>query len=117
MSEKLGFQSYDTQQDYMGHYTPLSPSTSQSIDEEIKKLLDSCYTRATSLLKDKKKQLITLAEKLLEDETLSAQEVKQLLGIANDTDTASPLPVVKKTSKRVRKSLNDPQIPDPSPAV
>jgi cell division protease FtsH len=117
MSEKLGFQSYDTQQDYMGNYAPLSPATSGSIDEEIKKLLDSCYVNATRLLKDKKNELIILAEKLLEDETLSAQEVKKLLGISGDFDETPPEPAIKKNTKRIRKSLNDPKIPDPSPVI
>ena len=106
MSDKLGFLSYATQDEgYLGsHTTPKSYSgtTAQLIDDEVKSLIDICYKDATLLLKKKKKHLISLAENLLERETLTGDEIRIVLEggtlppiedtIHNETPSVSGVP-------------------------
>jgi cell division protease FtsH len=58
-----------------------SDQTAHIIDEEIKKIIDSAYTKSIELLKNNLDKLKLLSSHLLEKEVLSAQEVKKLLGI------------------------------------
>lgn len=53
----------------------MSAKTRSLIDDEVKSVLDLSYVRAQNLLQKRKKELILLAEALLEYETLSAREI------------------------------------------
>jgi cell division protease FtsH len=84
MSDALGPIQYEEQQEsYLGYGGPqrraMSGDTAILIDAEIRKLVDGGYERAKMLLKKHKKQLDLLANALLEFETLSGDEIKQLL--------------------------------------
>jgi cell division protease FtsH len=84
MSEELGPLQYEERQDgYLGYgmrqATAMSDETAKKIDAEIRKLVEGGYAKATALLKKHRKQLNLLAEALLEFETLSGDEIKQLL--------------------------------------
>ncbi|MFN3748602.1 MAG: ATP-dependent zinc metalloprotease FtsH [Sphingorhabdus sp.] len=84
MSEELGPLQYEERQDgYLGYgysqRTAMSDETAKKIDAEIRKLVEGGYAKATALLKKHRKQLNLLAEALLEFETLSGDEIKQLL--------------------------------------
>jgi cell division protease FtsH len=84
MSDALGPLQYEEKQDgYLGYgmsqRAAMSDETAKKIDSEIRKLVEGGYDRATSLLKKHRKQLNLLAEALLEFETLSGDEITQLL--------------------------------------
>ena len=53
--------------------------TSKSIEEEVRKLIDEGYARAKKILTDQNDDLHTLAKALLEYESLSGDEIKDLL--------------------------------------
>jgi len=57
----------------------ISPETSRKIEAEVKKLVDQGLADATRILTDKRKDWETLAEGLLEYETLTGQEIDDLL--------------------------------------
>jgi cell division protease FtsH len=57
----------------------MSNQTAQLIDTEIKRIVDGGYTQAKKLLTKYKKELHALAEALLEYETLSGEEITNLL--------------------------------------
>lgn len=57
----------------------LSPQTRESIDAEIKRLLDESHNRAKALLANHRGQLDKLAMALLEYETLSGEEIGQVV--------------------------------------
>ena len=82
---RLGFQMYGERQQevFLGHsvsqHKPISEATAQMVDEEIRKILDSCYAETETLLKQHIKKLHLLAKALLEHETLSGDEIKSLL--------------------------------------
>jgi cell division protease FtsH len=84
MSEKLGPLQYEeTQEGYLGYggsqRTMRSAETNKLIDAEIRKLVDDAHARATKLLTVHRDQLELIAQALLEFETLTGEEINQLL--------------------------------------
>ena len=63
----------------MNRQKQMSNETAVLIDTEIKRIVEGGYEQAKKLLKKHIKQLHTLAEALLEYETLSGDEIKALL--------------------------------------
>jgi cell division protease FtsH len=57
----------------------VSDETSRAIDKEIRRIVDESYDRAKTLLNENRDQLETLAQALLEYETLSGEEIKILM--------------------------------------
>ena len=84
MSDKLGPLQYEDQQEGylgMGGTARLfaSDDTNKLIDSEIRKLVDDAHARATDILKTNEDKLHLLAQALLEYETLTGDEIKELL--------------------------------------
>ncbi|MDB5478590.1 MAG: ATP-dependent metallopeptidase HflB family protein, partial [Alphaproteobacteria bacterium] len=87
MSEKLGTIRYsisDREEAMLGQGMSsgksMSDNTAQTVDEEIRRIIDEAYTRATHVLTTYKDQLDGLAKALLEYETLSGDEIKKIIG-------------------------------------
>jgi cell division protease FtsH len=84
-SKELGLVSYGDNQEevFLGHSVArqqnVSEDTAQKIDAEVKRLVDDGYKTAKSILTKKSKDLETLAQGLLEYETLSGEEIIDLL--------------------------------------
>ena len=84
-SEKLGPLRYTDNQEevFLGHsvtqHKNVSDATAQIIDDEIRGLIDEAETQARAILKDRADDLETIAQALLEYETLSGDEVRALL--------------------------------------
>ncbi|MCH8616374.1 ATP-dependent zinc metalloprotease FtsH [Sphingomonas sp. SM33] len=57
----------------------MSNETAQAIDKEIRRIVEQGYDRAKHLLEENREQLETLAKALLEYETLSGDEITQLM--------------------------------------
>jgi cell division protease FtsH len=84
MSDKLGPLQYEEgQESYLGYggsqRTFRSSETNKLIDSEIKGLVEGAHKRATHILKAEEAKLHLLAQALLEYETLSGEEITQLL--------------------------------------
>jgi cell division protease FtsH len=84
MSDKLGPLQYEEQQEgYLGmggsHRLFASDETNKVIDTEIRGLVDGAHARATDILKTNEEKLHLLANALLEFETLTGDEIKELL--------------------------------------
>tara|TARA_Y100000590_G_C15157983_1_gene802454 strand:- start:245 stop:643 length:399 start_codon:yes stop_codon:yes gene_type:complete len=86
MSEKLGFLSYGENEDevFLGHSVARQQNMSEDIhklvDSEVRKIIDDSYIIAEKILKDKEEDLHTIANGLLEYETLTGDEITNLLG-------------------------------------
>ena len=63
----------------IGRGSAISPETAALIESEIKRFVTEAHETAVKVLKKKKKNWTTLAEALLEYETLSGDEIKVLL--------------------------------------
>lgn len=80
MNEKVGNVSFYDPQQETSFTKPYSEETSKLIDEEVRKLIDDAYERTKRLLNEKKQQVATLAEALLEKEVLFQSDVETLIG-------------------------------------
>ena len=84
-SKELGTVAYGDNQEeiFLGHSVTrnqnVSEATSQKIDGEIRKLVEAAHAAATKILKAKGKELEALAKGLLEYETLTGEEIVNLL--------------------------------------
>ncbi|MBL4869630.1 MAG: ATP-dependent zinc metalloprotease FtsH [Robiginitomaculum sp.] len=63
----------------IGRGSAISPETARLIEDEIKRFVTDAHETALAVLKKKKKSWYKLAEALLEYETLSGDEIKNLL--------------------------------------
>ncbi len=63
----------------IGRGSSISPETASIIEAEIKRFVTEAHETALKILKKKKKDWIALAEALLEYETLTGEEIKDLL--------------------------------------
>ncbi len=85
MSDKLGMIAYGSndQEVFLGHSVTqsknISESTAQQIDAEIRNIIDGAYTRAKLVLSENIDELHLLAKGLLEHETLSGEEIRQVI--------------------------------------
>ena len=85
MSEKLGRLRYnnDSEEVFLGHSVAqsknLSDSTAKLIDEEVRFLAEEAEKNCTKILQDNIEQLHIVAKGLLEYETLSGDEIKDLI--------------------------------------
>src|SRR6202051_3942327 len=85
MSDKLGMIAYgdNSQEVFLGHSVTqnknVSEATAREIDSEIKEIIDAAYARAKRILLENTDELHALARGLLEHETLSGDEIRQVL--------------------------------------
>jgi cell division protease FtsH len=122
-SKELGTVAYGDNQEeiFLGHSVTrnqnVSEATSQKIDGEIRKLVEAAHAAATKILKSKGKDLESLAKGLLEYETLTGEEIVNLLkgkkpnrdgGIGGQaaSDSSASVPSAGKSGGR-RKSSGD----------
>ena len=97
----------------IGRGSSISPETASLIESEIKRIITEAHETATKILKKKKKNWVTLAEALLEYETLSGDEITVLLsdGIKpkRPDETAGGKPAVAAVPTTRKKPLGDAQ--------
>jgi len=118
MSEKLGPLAYgeNEQEVFLGHSVTqkknISENTAQEIDKEIKKIVDEAYKKARLIIKKNIRQLHKLAKGLLHYETLTGEEIKDVIkgkkikkffskNKKNNNKTLFPVPVVEKKKKDI----------------
>jgi len=121
-SDKLGHVAYGENQEevFLGHSVArtqnVSEETAQIIDAEVRRLIDEAYKYATDVIKKKKKEWTAIAEGLLEYETLSGDEIRQLLAgqkpardMGDDTPPPRGTAVPKAGSTRGKKKGPEPE--------
>ncbi|MCD4690822.1 ATP-dependent zinc metalloprotease FtsH, partial [bacterium] len=93
MSEKLGPVSFGhaKRQVFLGremaYPDEISDKTAELIDSEIRRFVDESLERARTLIRDNKDKLHSLANELLERETLTGEDVEKILGKRPDSET------------------------------
>ncbi|MEM8651809.1 MAG: ATP-dependent zinc metalloprotease FtsH, partial [Pseudomonadota bacterium] len=84
-SDELGRVAYgeNQQEVFLGHSVAqsknISEETAQKIDQEVRKLIDDAYDSAMKIIKRKKKDWESLSQGLLEYETLTGDEITDLI--------------------------------------
>ena len=79
----------------MGRQQNISEETAKTIDEEVRRLVHEAHVTATRILTERRADLDTLANGLMEFETLSGDEIVGLLqGVkpVRDADSKEPPP-------------------------
>ena len=80
MSKRLGHVAFNAGSDEvfigksMGHTRPYSEKIAAEMDDEIQQILADAYARCTEILKREQEKLKTVANFLLEHETMTAEE-------------------------------------------
>jgi cell division protease FtsH len=101
LSDQLGTVSYGENQEevFLGHSVSrqqnVSESTAQKIDAEIRRLVEEGLTEARRILAEHRAELEILAQGLLEYETLTGDEIRNLLAgrpPVRDTGEEAPAP-------------------------
>jgi len=88
MSEKLGPLQYGQKEEpiFIGkeiaRHKDYSEKTSQTIDEEIKRIVQKAYDRARKLLEEGRANLDRLAKRLLQKEVLDRKEIEEIVGLS-----------------------------------
>ena len=125
MSDKLGPLAYgeNEQEVFLGHSVTqkknISESTAQEIDKEIRKIVDEAYKKAHSIIKKNINQLHKLAKGLLKYETLTGEEIKNVIkgkkikkfvakNKTNKNKQLTPVPTVEKKKKGI--GVSEPQL-------
>lgn len=110
MSSKIGPVYHSEQNDqYAGHQGKASSSdTNNLIDSEVKKFIEDGYKHAQEILEKHLDQLHSLAKSLLEYETLSGEEIKDLLeGRGINREKIDAEPKIRKSSFPKTKTLKE----------
>lgn len=82
LNDKVGNLSYydSTGQSEYAFNRPYSERTAETIDEQVRLLIDEAYSRAKEILMAHKEQLTTLAELLLDKEVIFRENVEEIFG-------------------------------------
>ena len=80
MSEKLSNLCYYNQQQEYSFSKPFSEKTAELIDEEVKNLIQTQYKRAKALLSEHKDGHARLAQVLIDQEVIFADDVEEIFG-------------------------------------
>ncbi|MCS7280952.1 MAG: ATP-dependent zinc metalloprotease FtsH [Desulfobacterota bacterium] len=85
MSEKLGPLSYGKNEEHIflgreiARHRDFSEQTAREIDEEIKRIVTSCYEKAKKIIEERLDILHEIANKLLEKEVLDGNEIDRII--------------------------------------
>ena len=86
LSERMGPVKYDDEEGevFLGmsagsQSKSISSQTAREIDEEVRKIIDGCYKRATKILQDNVEKLHVMADALMEYETLSPAQAGDIM--------------------------------------
>ncbi|OAI04649.1 cell division protein FtsH [Methylomonas methanica] len=108
LSDRLGPMDYgDSEGGYMGPQSkPMSEKMAQTIDEEVRAVIDANYNRAETILKENIEVLHNMAQALMDWETIDKFQIDELL---QGKKLAPPEPEVEepKSFEEIEDSIND----------
>jgi len=94
----ISFYDSSGQNDYF-FQKPYSEKTAETIDQEVKKIIDSQYVRAIQILQENRTGLVQLAEQLLEKEVIFTEDLENIFG-----KRKGKTPEMPEKPRKVRKS-------------
>jgi cell division protease FtsH len=118
-SSELGMVAYGDNQEEVflgmsvGRQQNVSEATAQKIDAEVRRLVEEGYVEAKRILTEKRADFETLAEALLEYETLTGEEIRELMrGNPPSRDVGDEPPPSRGSAIHTAKSRKNPPKPD-----
>ncbi|GAA5129774.1 ATP-dependent zinc metalloprotease FtsH [Alloalcanivorax gelatiniphagus] len=85
LSEKMGPLAYEEDEGevflgkQMSQRKHVSEQTSEEIDREVRAIIDSCYSRAKTILEENRDKLDLMAEALMQYETIDAAQIEDIM--------------------------------------
>jgi cell division protease FtsH len=113
MSEKLGPRvfGHNHVQPFIGRQQSTapdySPAIAREIDDEIRHMVDAAHERAEEILLEHRDALTTIAEILLNRETLSREQFESLLAGEDDRDAVEPVATRAQSQRRARSGAGE----------
>jgi len=80
MNERVGQLAFPKDPNSYGGDKPYSDSTAEAMDDEARQIVDAAYQRTLNLVREKKKEVESVAKLLLEKETITHDDVMDLVG-------------------------------------
>merc|ERR1711957_507677 len=80
MNERVGQLGFPKDPNSYGGDKPYSDSTAEAMDDEARRIADAAYQRTLKLVREKKKEVESVAKLLLEKETITHDDVMDLVG-------------------------------------
>ena len=118
LSEKVGHVSYydSSGQNEYAFSKPYSEKTAEIIDDEIKRFVESQYTRAIQILTENQDKLTALANKLLEKEVIFREDLEEIFGKRAWDPELTPTPVTAATQAEEKAEIPQEAIQAPDSA-
>ena len=85
-----------------------SEQTARAIDEEVRSIIDGCYQQALRLLEEHKDKLHLMADALMEYETLTSEQIDDIMAGAKPREPGSTPPPGGKAAASSEKSGDSP---------
>lgn len=79
MVTRMGFSDRLGNVNLAGNYEKLSSATKETIEAEVRRILDEAHERATKLLRERRSELDIIARALVEYEVLNLDEIQRVL--------------------------------------
>lgn len=109
MSDQLGFIDYTPNENNdIFHSKSYSEETAKIVDEEVKKLIDNAYTNASRIIEENWEHLTVLADTLLQYETMTTDEVDQIMN-GNVLTKPSVSDLIKAEAVKEKETADDEQ--------
>ncbi|MCC9165998.1 ATP-dependent zinc metalloprotease FtsH [Pontibacter harenae] len=112
MNSKIGNVSfYDSKQSDMTFSKPYSEATAETIDQEVRSIIEAAYIRTKQLLTDKRHELELVSQELLDKEILFQSDLERLVGPRPFEELTTYQAHTAGTDRSKTKSEVDPQFP------
>ena len=106
MSDKLPNLCYYNNEEYSFN-RPYSEKTAELIDEEVKRMVNEQYERAKQILSEHKEGHNKLAQLLIEEEVIFAEDVEQIFGKRPWASRSEEIITANKTSKELKEAAEE----------
>lgn len=107
MNSRVGQLAFPKDPNAMPGEKPYSDSTAEAMDEEAKKIVDAAYERTLALITEKKAEVEKVAQLLLEKETITHDDIVDLIGPRPYVNEAYQEYVSKKHFKKQKEEKID----------
>jgi cell division protease FtsH len=113
MNERIGNISYyDSKQSEFAFNKPYSESTAETIDNEVRTIIQNAYQRTLDLLTARRNELEIIAQELLKREIIFQNDLEELIGKRPFAKETTYQAFTNQDSPTVAEGLNLPPVPE-----